>query len=46
VLNYARLERFDMDKHSSLLGPFIIYLRLLNTAELPEDQNKMKNMHL
>jgi hypothetical protein len=45
VLNYARLERFDKEKHSSLLGPFIIYPRLLNTAELLVVQNE-KNMHL
>jgi len=28
VLNYARLERSVIDKHSSLLGPFVCVLRI------------------
>jgi hypothetical protein len=30
--HYTRLERLDRDKHSSLLGPFVSYDEILNTA--------------
>jgi hypothetical protein len=32
VLQYTRVERHAKDKHSSLLGPFVSYDEILNTA--------------